>query len=65
MILINLSDIARAIKKTMFAWTGIPVSVGFARTKTMAKVANRLAKKNPETNEICVLDTSQQIHLKN
>ena len=57
----KLSDIARAIKKTVFAWTGIPVSVGFARTKTLAKVANRLAKKNPETKGICVLDTSQQI----
>lgn len=30
--------------------TGIPVSVGIGRTKTLAKVANRLAKKNPQYN---------------
>ncbi len=30
----------------MQQWTGIPVSVGIAPTKTLAKVANRLAKKD-------------------
>lgn len=30
--------------------TGIPVSVGIGPTKTLAKIANRLAKKNPEYN---------------
>jgi DNA polymerase V len=58
----RLMNIGRAIRKTVFAWTGIPVSVGFARTKTLAKIANRLAKKNPGTNGICVLDTPTQIH---
>ena len=30
--------------------TGIPVSVGIGNTKTLAKIANRLAKKNPYHN---------------
>ena len=30
----------------MFKWTGIPVSIGLASTKSLAKVANRIAKKN-------------------
>jgi DNA polymerase V len=30
-------------------WTGIPVSIGVARTKTLAKLANRLAKKSTKT----------------
>lgn len=34
-------DMARTVKQ----WTGIPVSVGIGPTKTLAKVANRLAKK--------------------
>ena len=34
-------EIARTVRK----WTGIPVSVGIAPTKTLAKVANRMAKK--------------------
>lgn len=35
------------LKKIVKLWTGIPVSVGIAPTKTLAKVANHLAKKNP------------------
>ncbi|HQW83107.1 MAG TPA: Y-family DNA polymerase [Ferruginibacter sp.] len=34
------------ISNTVEQWTGIPVSVGIAATKTLAKVANHLAKKN-------------------
>jgi DNA polymerase V len=34
-------DMARTVRK----WTGIPVSIGIAQTKTLAKIANRIAKK--------------------
>lgn len=37
---------AREIRATILQWTGIPVSVGIAPTKTLAKVANRLAKQD-------------------
>jgi DNA polymerase V len=37
---------ARELRRTVQQWTGIPVSVGIAPTKTLAKVANRLAKKD-------------------
>ena len=33
-------------------WTGIPVSVGIGPTKTLAKLANRYAKKNPQMNGV-------------
>ena len=33
------------IIKTIFKWTGIPVSIGLAPTKSLAKVGNRIAKK--------------------
>ena len=36
---------AARLRATVLQWTGIPVSVGIAPTKTLAKVANRLAKK--------------------
>ena len=42
----SLTRIGKNIRKTVKQWTGIPVSVGIARTKTLAKIANRLAKKN-------------------
>ncbi len=35
----------RDIIKTILKWTGIPVSIGLAPTKSLAKVANRIAKK--------------------
>lgn len=41
----SLLDTAREIRRTVGKWTGIPVGVGIARTKTLAKVANRLAKR--------------------
>ena len=35
-----------AIKKKVQQWTGIPVSVGIAPTKVLAKVAGHIAKKH-------------------
>ena len=35
----------------------MPVGVGIAPTKTLAKLANHGAKKIPLTNGVCVLDT--------
>jgi DNA polymerase V len=39
---------AHEIKQTVRKWTGIPVSIGIGPTKVLAKVASRIAKKNPE-----------------
>jgi DNA polymerase V len=36
-------------------WTGLPVCVGVGPTKTLAKFANHLAKKNPEFDGVCDL----------
>lgn len=43
----------RHIRQKVLQWTGIPVSIGIAKTKTLAKVANRRAKKNPSCQEVC------------
>lgn len=37
---------SRRLKATVEAWTGIPVSIGIGSTKTLAKIANRFAKKH-------------------
>lgn len=37
-----------ALRKKVRKWVGLPVSFGIAPTKTLAKVANDLAKRNPE-----------------
>jgi len=48
----NLSNYGREIRRTVKQWTGIPVSVGIAETKTLAKIANRVAKRTPDTGGV-------------
>jgi len=48
----NLTDYGRQIRQTVKQWTGIPVSVGIAETKTLAKIANRVAKQTPDMGEV-------------
>lgn len=58
----DLPAIAREIRETVEEWTGIKVSVGVAPTKVLAKLANRLSKKNKdETGCVMVLDTDEKI----
>lgn len=40
--------VARAIRQTIWKHVGVPVSIGIATTKTLAKVATKVAKKNSE-----------------
>ena len=51
----RLEPHARELRQTTLQWTGIPVSVGIAPTKTLAKVANRTAKKQPGRDGVCNL----------
>ena len=58
----DLEIVAKEIRKTVEDWTGIKVSVGVAPTKVLAKLANRLSKKNKlKTDCIMVLDTDDKI----
>jgi DNA polymerase V len=43
----GLREHAESVRRGIAKRTGIPVSIGLARTKTRAKLANRLAKKDP------------------
>ncbi len=47
------------IRKTVLQSTGIPVSIGVAPTKTLAKIANHLAKK--QGNHVSVLNSGEKI----
>jgi DNA polymerase V len=38
----------QTMRTTIQQWTGLPVSIGMGPTKTLAKLANRLAKRSPE-----------------
>ena len=43
------------IRHRVKQWTGLPVCVGVAPTKTLAKLANHMAKKRPEFDGVCDL----------
>lgn len=55
-------DSAMTIRKTVEQWTGVAVSVGVAPTKTLAKLANNIAKKNKQiSNCVTILDSKEKI----
>ncbi|MGZ3237307.1 MAG: Y-family DNA polymerase, partial [Burkholderiaceae bacterium] len=43
----------QTIRHRVRMWTGLPVCVGIAPSKTLAKLANHLAKKRTEFNSVC------------
>ena len=53
----NLTDLAQRLRVGVKARTGIPVCVGVAPTKTLAKLANRLAKKDAGLGGVLYLDS--------
>jgi len=57
---INLKEYGEKIVCTTTRNTGIPVSLGVAPTKTLAKLANKFAKKYKDYNGVCVIDTDEK-----
>ena len=41
----EVENVAQEIRAMVLQWTGIPTSIGIAKTKTLSKVANHIAKK--------------------
>jgi DNA polymerase V len=57
----ELYETTRMIKETVEKWTGISVSIGVAPTKTLAKLANHIAKKDKAASGcITVLATKEE-----
>jgi len=60
----NISDYHQYgldVQKKLMKWLSIPTGIGFASTKALAKLANRIAKKFPErTNGVYVIDTEDK-----
>ena len=51
----ELNTYCRHMREKIKKWVGIPVSIGLSGTKTLAKMANHLAKKNPSYQGVCIL----------
>jgi DNA polymerase V len=57
----NLTEYAHTIRNTVMQHTGIPVSVGIAPSKTLAKIANRLVKKKNKQLGVYCIDSMEKI----
>ena len=58
---IDFDAYAKRISRTCRKWTGIPVSVGVAPTKTLAKIASKLCKQYPRLQGGCYMHRSEDI----
>ena len=57
----NLEAYGTKIRKKILKWTGIPVSIGFAPTKVLAKVANKISKKfDKKTNGVYIINSKEE-----
>ncbi len=57
----NLKELGFQIKDKLLKYLGLPVSVGIAPSKTLAKVANFYAKRYSKFKNVLVLDEEQKI----
>lgn len=58
--LLNLKEYGEKLVNEITRGTGIPVSLGIAPTKTLAKLANHFAKKYPAYKGTCLIDTEEK-----
>jgi DNA polymerase V len=57
----NLIDYCKEIRYVVRRNTRIPISIGIAPTKTLAKVANKLVKKRFKADGVCYLKTQEDV----
>lgn len=58
---IDLVNFAYDCKKRIKDWVGVPVSIGIAPTKTLAKLANKVAKDDPRFDGVVILSEPRVI----
>lgn len=56
----NLRNFALDIRQTTHQWTGIPISIGLAPTKTLAKIAAHVAKKSVKSGGVCLISSIEE-----
>lgn len=56
----NIKEWGENISLKILKCVGMPVSIGVAKTKTLAKVASEFAKKYPGYNKCCYIDTDEK-----
>lgn len=52
-------QLGRDLRSTVSTWTGVPTCVGIGPTKTLAKLANKIAKTTPQLGGVCDLTSEE------
>lgn len=58
----NAPDVAMLLRERVWRWIGLPISVGIAPTKVLAKIATEIAKRNPACHGIYDLSRCRDIN---
>lgn len=56
----DLKAFGEHLSRKVLKWTGIPVTIGIAPTKTLAKMAGRFGKNYPGYNKCCLISSEEQ-----
>ena len=56
----RVPELCDALVRKVRKWVGIPVSIGVAPTKTLAKIASHFAKKYPGYRGVCMMDNEDK-----
>lgn len=57
----DIEQVAVAMRAKILQYTGVPVCIGIAATKTLAKIANKIAKKHYKKTGVFLMDTPNKI----
>ncbi len=56
----DLPELGRTVVRTILQGTGIPVTMGIAPSKTLAKVASHFGKRHSAYQGVCIIDTEEK-----
>ena len=56
----RVAEISAELVRKIWKWVGIPVSIGIAPTRTLAKIASHFAKKYPGYRGVCMIDNEEK-----
>ncbi|GBG14215.1 DNA polymerase V [Novimethylophilus kurashikiensis] len=60
---LDLEEYGRKIKDTVLEWTSLPICVGIGHSKTLAKLANKVAKKQERFGGVCDFTSMSEAEL--
>jgi DNA polymerase V len=61
----KLREVSYQMRERVMQWTGIPVCVGMGPTKTLAKLANHIAKKHPRSKGVFNFNDLSEVQQEN